>query len=96
MTDDIVARLRDTHPNFDEKPMCEDAADEIERLQNVQTSHSGMIFQLLEHARKQVEEIERLRATLRDIERINDSPGRTHQAIDEVIVAAFAGEKTND
>ena len=32
MTDDIVARLRDTHPNFDEKPMCEDAADEIERL----------------------------------------------------------------
>jgi hypothetical protein len=32
MTDDIVARLRDTHPNFDEKPMCEEAADEIERL----------------------------------------------------------------
>lgn len=33
MTDDIVARLRDTHPNFDEKPMCEEAADAIERLQ---------------------------------------------------------------
>ena len=32
MTDNIVARLRDTHPNFDEKPMCEEAADEIERL----------------------------------------------------------------
>ena len=29
---DIVERLRDTHPNFDEKPMCEEAADEIERL----------------------------------------------------------------
>ena len=29
---DIVERLRDTHPNFDEKPMCEEAAAEIERL----------------------------------------------------------------
>ena len=29
---DIVERLRDTHPNFDEKPMCEEAANEIERL----------------------------------------------------------------
>jgi hypothetical protein len=29
---DIVAQLRGTHPNFDEKPMCEEAADEIERL----------------------------------------------------------------
>jgi hypothetical protein len=35
MTDDVVARLRDTHPNFDEKPMCEEAAAEIERLRVV-------------------------------------------------------------
>lgn len=32
MSDDIVKQLRNTHPNFDEKPMCEEAADEIERL----------------------------------------------------------------
>mgnify|MGYP003642265339 CR=1 FL=1 len=31
---DIVERLRDTHPNFDEKPMCEEAADRIEQLEN--------------------------------------------------------------
>jgi len=32
MTDDLVKELRSTHPNFDEKPMCEAAADRIELL----------------------------------------------------------------
>ena len=35
MTDGLVRELRGTHPNFDEKPMCEAAADRIEELQDI-------------------------------------------------------------
>ena len=68
MTDDIVARLRSPEVFIDTggmfSPVAHEGADEIERMQNVQTSYFGMIIQLIEHAREQVEEIERLRAAL--------------------------------
>lgn len=73
------------------------AADEIERMQNVQTSYFGMIIQLIEHAREQAEEIEQLRAALREAIEWGGHDAEGVEAIWlEQARAALTGEKAND
>lgn len=68
---DIVERLRDTHPNFDEKPMCNEAADEIERLRarlaEVEKNAIARETRALLQAQDWRSRAERLAATLSDL-----------------------------
>jgi len=103
-----IERLRGTHPNFDEKPMCEEAAAEIERLLLIEQGSAEpcdtcgwrMKFPNAEcrncENAKLRDEIERLRAALRAIAAYDtDADGNWGFFRDEAD-AALAEEASDD
>jgi hypothetical protein len=98
MTDDIVARLRDNSGN--DIYLCDDAADEIERLRSDNKHLERMWIDLINTCRTKSDRVVQLRAAL---DKIANGPRDADLSYLELYVelklearAALEGEKPND